>query len=70
MTAQVHAMYPWATQISTADGGMKNKYNLAQGTTLQPLQPLQPPLNPLQLPLAPPPPLQPPLAPHLPMAST
>ena len=35
-------MYPWATQISTADGGMKNKYNLAQGTTLQPLQPLQP----------------------------
>jgi hypothetical protein len=42
MTAQVHAMYPWATQIPTADGGMKNKYNLAQGTTLQPLQPLQP----------------------------
>jgi hypothetical protein len=42
MTAQVHAMYPWATQISTADGGMKNKYNLAQGTTLQPLQPLDP----------------------------
>ena len=42
MTAQVHAMYPWATQISTADGGMKNKYNLAQGKTLQPLQPLQP----------------------------
>merc|ERR1740139_1312667 len=42
MTAQVHAMYPWATQIPTADGGMKNKYTLAQGTTLQPLQPLQP----------------------------
>mmetsp|Transcript_14596 Transcript_14596/g.29570 ORF Transcript_14596/g.29570 Transcript_14596/m.29570 type:complete len:237 (+) Transcript_14596:38-748(+) len=41
MTAQVHAMYPWATQIETADG-VKNKYNLAQGTTLQPLQPLQP----------------------------
>ena len=38
MTAQVHAMYPWATQIATADGAMKNKYNLAQGTTLQPLQ--------------------------------
>ena len=38
MTAQVHAMYPWATQIPTAGGGMKNKYNLAQGTTLQPLQ--------------------------------
>ena len=42
MTAQVHAMYPWATQIATADGGMKNKYNLAQGTSLQPLQQLQP----------------------------
>ena len=42
MTAQVHAMYPWATQIATADGAMKNKYNLAQGTTLQPLQSVQP----------------------------
>ena len=42
MTAQVHAMYPWATQIATADGAMKNKYNLAQGTTLQPLQAVQP----------------------------
>ena len=42
MTAQVHAMYPWATQIELAGGGVKNKYNLAQGTTLQPLQPLQP----------------------------
>ena len=28
--------------IATADGAMKNKYNLAQGTTLQPLQTVQP----------------------------
>ena len=33
--------YPWATQINTAQDGIKNKYNIARGTTLKPLQPLQ-----------------------------
>tara|TARA_B110001452_G_scaffold185582_1_gene156112 strand:- start:250 stop:960 length:711 start_codon:yes stop_codon:yes gene_type:complete len=33
--------YPWATEINTAQDGLKSKYNIARGTALRPLQPIQ-----------------------------
>lgn len=33
--------YPWATEIHTAEGQLKSKYNIARGTALRPLQPIQ-----------------------------
>jgi len=34
--ARLH--YPWATEMKTHDGAVKNKYNMVHGTVLQPLQ--------------------------------
>jgi len=39
--SMAQAMYPWATKFQDADGQVKNRYNMPNGATLQPLVAIQ-----------------------------